>query len=184
MKSILLFSLLVFITSSPVVAQGDPTQPQPPYQELRPKSANTAMLMSLGATALPIGVGSLLRDEALAWLVFSGVTFGPSLGYFYADDNRGAFRGILIRTGGYTVATIGALYSLTGLIGGRNNELYNLGVIMVITGGTVVAGSAIYDIFWGTRRSVSRYNEKNNLSVTPWYHPEYNAPGLSVRMRF
>lgn len=68
-----------------------------------PRSAATGVLLGLGATGGPIGVGLLMGSDAGAWVFLSGVVVGPSTGQFYAGQNARAVGTIALRAAGSAV---------------------------------------------------------------------------------
>lgn len=62
-------------------------RPPPPLQTPRPyKSPTTGLLLSLGSTTVPMGLGLVGRGTAGAWVFLGGIVVGPSVGHFYAGQ--------------------------------------------------------------------------------------------------
>lgn len=61
---------------------------QPPLlQAPRPyKSPTTGLLLSLGSTTVPMGLGIVGGSTGGAWLFLGGIVVGPSVGHFYAGQ--------------------------------------------------------------------------------------------------
>ncbi|HET9707110.1 MAG TPA: hypothetical protein VFP39_02270 [Gemmatimonadales bacterium] len=58
-----------------------PLQAPPHY-----KSPTTGLLLSLGSTTIPAGVGILTSSTGGAWMFLGGIVVGPSVGHFYAGQ--------------------------------------------------------------------------------------------------
>jgi len=171
-------------------------------RELKLKSANTALALSLGGTLIPIGVGTAMTITAtdfngppyevknegayLAGAILSacGVYFGPSFGYFYGGRSDRAWKGIGIRFGlamatyAVTVATVGQT------IDGPEEET-TAGIVALVGGGFVLA-HAVYDIAkvkGAVRKHNQRMQEKAWI-VTPAYFAQHGSPGLELQIKF
>jgi hypothetical protein len=91
------------------------TPPPPPIQAARPhKSATAGVLLSLGSTTVPMGVGLLEGSTGGAWVFLSGIVVGPSVGHLYA----GQFVRALGTTG---LRAAGAAVGITSLVGCFND---------------------------------------------------------------
>lgn len=55
-----------------------------------PRSPTTGVLLGLGATAVPVGAGLMIGQDAGAWVFLSGVVVGPSVGQLYAGQTARA----------------------------------------------------------------------------------------------
>jgi hypothetical protein len=65
------------------------------------RSPGTATVLSLAGMVVPIGIAIADADQAgkaAPWLMLGGVLAGPSLGYAYAGDIKGALKGLGLRT--------------------------------------------------------------------------------------
>ena len=61
-------------------------RPQP-LQSPRPrKSPTTGLLLSLGSTTVPMGLGVLGGGSGGAWVFLGGLVVGPSVGHLYAGE--------------------------------------------------------------------------------------------------
>ncbi len=165
-------------------ANADVPTPAPLAPALGLKSENTAWLLSLGGTLLPVGMGFASidyspdgpEDESIApsLLILSGAVFGPSLGYFYGGRPGRALTGIGIRVAG-TAAMVGAVAASWD-----NPDASGAGALALVGLGLFVA-SPIYDIATvkGAVRKHTRTLPDNALTITPAYFAGYRAPGPS-----
>lgn len=88
--------------------------PAPLQAPRRYKSPTTGLLLSLGSTTVPMGVGVLEGSRGGAWVFLSGIVVGPSVGHFYAGQ---VARGLGMA--GFRAA--GAAVGISSLIGCFND---------------------------------------------------------------
>ena len=176
------------------------------------KSETKAMYLSLAGTILPVASGIIVsktqhprhvvirdsqgviiseydKDPNLTVsniMILSGITIGPSLGYFYGRcPGRGA-AGIGIRLG------IGALTALgtSAIIGGHEDPTTISDFVLVLAivgiGGSMVVGDAIADMV-SVKHTVSEANQKrlqSSISLAPGCVGQAKAPGMELTLRF
>jgi hypothetical protein len=173
-------------------------------------SEKTATRLSAFGTVIPTGLGFILAatrsgheyyyndmygypysyhddpDQTVpALLISSGIILGPSLGYFYAGRPGRAFAGIGFRTAIGFGALIGA-FATCGWDCGEGEEAYDTAWGILIIGGALVAGSAIYDI-GKVDNAVRAQNLKHagpKISVLPDYFPGHKTLGLRAKLTF
>jgi len=74
------------------------------------RSPTTGLLLSLGSTTVPMGLGVVTSSTGGAWVFLSGIVVGPSVGHFYAGQvGRG-----LATTGFRAAAAAVGISSLVG----------------------------------------------------------------------
>jgi len=141
--------------------------------------------LSLVSTAVPIAAGFALAGpegsggQVLA-LVGVGVTIGPGVGHAYAHNTPRLTRGALIRLAAGAIAVAGAR-NIDPWGGTHDGNAW----IVFVTGGTVCAASAVYDIA-SAHSSANSYNRSlsaASISFQPVYFGEEHALGLSVSLR-
>jgi len=195
------FLLVLLLNSTSSVAQEDQAVSQAQLT-LEFKSEATALKWSLLGTLIPISAGAVVAltsdgkqsPEVPLILSTTGVTFGPSLGYFYGGRSSRGAQGILIRVG--TEALIGAFVlisevsSTSGgewLQGGPAEQKMEKGSIAILViGGVVVIADAVYDIY-KVKGEVQKYNQslqKINLQLVPKFFAESKALSLQVGITF
>jgi hypothetical protein len=76
----------------------------------RRKSPATGLLLSLGATTVPMASGIAIGPDAGAWIFLGGVVVGPSMGHFYAGQ---VGRGL----GTTALRAAGAAVGISSLVG-------------------------------------------------------------------
>ena len=148
------------------------------------KSPILAVGLSLGGTAVPLLASAFAadtHDKAGLWAV--GLSLGPSLGNYYAENRRRVKRGLKIRGIGASITGVGMVLMLGAVFGGEKAET----VALWVTGagfGTV-AGGAAYDIVtaWD---SATDYNEAHGLSaeLAPAVGPRGEQVGLALQVSF
>ena len=166
-------------------------------RNLKLKSENTALALSLGGTLIPMGVGTALvlaatdansiksEGSYLAGniLFASGLYFGPSLGYFYGGRSDRAWKGIGVRfviALATSVGTVLLLQTFEGL------DVASVTFAASMVGGMFLLASAIYDIS-GVKSAIRKRNQflrDNALTITPTYLVEHDAPGFKVLVSF
>jgi hypothetical protein len=183
-----------------------------PSQEHTPfklKSENAALRWSLLSTVVPITVGAtiwILDKHQVKYythgtytdieehqpsrlipvtLIFSGIIFGPSMGYFYAGESWRGIKGMIVRLvlGGGT----GLCFLVAVGIGEENyaNSTSPYGEIAFV-GGVALLADAIYDIA-KVKSTVQKHNsrlQKTSLILAPKYFADSKACGIRVQIRF
>lgn len=102
--------------SAPKSAQRYNEQRQPfgpwPGKPFKPKSGKRALMLSVGATLIPVGLGTIAaignRESLAAGLISSGLLIGPSVGHFYVGRAGRGLTTIGIR---FALGTVGAVSS-------------------------------------------------------------------------
>lgn len=197
-----LFALLLLLLGRPpsaAIAQPDPSRPDSIAGSPSLKSPLVARGLSVGATAVPVGVGiSSLTNRHWrrgALVTGGGLLLGPAVGILYAEAPGRALRGIGWRVGigaGSAALTVGAA-SVVASSEGSFAGLAALGAGIV--GGTCfVLAHSLYDILATTAQTVDAHNatvrenarrrEHAAVSVEPWASPHTGTPGLQVRVSF
>ena len=209
-----LIAIIILLTGIETLAQSanslaSPLSNTPITQQYRMSEGTASRLSALG-TIVPVGIGFVLAatqsgrehqytdyggypytyyddpDQTLpALLISSGIVFGPSLGYFYAGKPGRGFAGIGFRTAIGFGALIGAIATCPWSCG-PGDGAYDAAWGIMIIGGALVAGSAIYDIS-KVDNVVRAQNEKHSnpkLSVLPDYFPGHKALGLRAKLTF
>ncbi len=154
------------------------------------KSPGTATTLSLLGTVAPLGLtmaGVGQAEGAPAWLLLGGLVVGPSLGYFYAGDTKGALKGLGLRTAvlGATMGTVAAICSSGCSIWGDDNGSLAAAGIVALAGLATTTVFAIRDIARADD-TVRARNERIALaavSVDVSYVPEVRAPGVVFTLR-
>jgi hypothetical protein len=127
------------------------------------KSESSALMYSLGGTAVPIGSGILLGGQGgAAFVVLGGAVIGPSLGHFYADRPGRAMIGIGIRS----AALVGLAVAIGSSWDDESTDASALGVGSVIVG----TASMLVDIAEAPH-SARVHNGKrteHRFSIQPW----------------
>lgn len=174
-------STLIVLFSACLLCAAESKEP-----EREPKSLGVAYAWVVGTAAAPLLLPLLLlgRDtdsesyEAIHGLGFIVIPMvwsaAPSMGRIYAGDHKAGLGGMGLRLG--ALAAFGAV-ALPCMFGGCNEAL--IAVPIAATG--VWIGSAVYDTFWGTNRSVQKHNAK--ISVLP-YLPRFGSTGVLARLDF
>lgn len=167
----------------------------------RPESLKGKALargLSLGTTAVPVGIGvnAMLQDGNFrqgAYLIGGGLLLGPSTGLLYAEAPRRAVMGIGIRAG---IGTGSAALSLAGasIAESREGSFAGLGMLAggVAAGTIYTAAHASLDIFIFSANAVEEHHEavrrkgsqrqRVSVSVSPWLSPQNGTPGVGVHV--
>jgi hypothetical protein len=155
-------------------------------KEPEPKSLGEAYAWVFGTAAVPLLLPLLLlgRDtesesygtiHGLGFIVIPiGWSVAPSMGRLYAGDYKAGLGGIGLRLGAlaaFSAAIIPCMFS-------ECNEVL---VVIPLAATGVWIGSALYDAFWGTPRSVRKHNAK--ISLLP-YLPRSGSTGVMARVQF
>lgn len=149
------------------------------------KNETAAMVYSLFATSVPVGIGAAIEGDAGIMMMAFGVSIGPSVGIFYSEDIDRAAAGMGIRTSGVGIAAIGGLFHVMDSLG--DNDGLAVGDVMIAGGLSMTAISMLYDIFIESPKAARRYNEgsgEEGIEVAPWASTAYGAAGLKVKWRF
>jgi hypothetical protein len=148
------------------------------------KSEDTATLLSLAGTAVPITLGILLANSdddggasslGLA-LVSYGVYFGPATGYWYAGASGAGLKGTAVRLG-ISVATVGITAAICSgdacnIFGEDDGATTAAGIVSLVAIGAFTY-SMIRDIA-GADNQVRRHNAELAASQ------EQQAPRLTI----
>ena len=165
------------------------------------KSKTRAQVYSIAATTVPLVLARLSargprlsEQTGTSILLFAtGVILGPSAGSIYADDWELAGRSIKIRTAS-------TAFSASGYFIRQSNISESLGLIMMVSGGLLLAGHALYDILFLSAHSVNYHNARLRLEAGLTYsnsraregkhmsstYPQYInlLPDLGIRLSF
>lgn len=165
------------------------------------KSPAGALLLSLGSTAVPAGVGVYLlhRDDAPArWIggvaVAGGGGIGPSAGHFYACNSGQAQNGIAVRGGAGLVGGLAAWGLVHTIDPGlcpdsetcdraSNSVLEGVLVGVFLGAGATVLLRTVYDLAT-TWRVARNHNSSRDLSVRPTLNPLDSQAGLALHWTF
>ena len=148
------------------------------------KSPALALGLSVGGTAVPLLLSVAERDDPdHAILAGLGVTFGPSLGNYYAEQPARARRGLKIRGVGVGITGIGLVLNVAAVFGSEMAREVARGTVAVGLG--TVAVGAIYDIAKAPLSAIE-YNETHGLTaqVTPVVGRRGEQVGLALRASF
>jgi hypothetical protein len=167
------------------------------------KSPTKGVLLSVGSTVIPVGIGCLIysiaesnNNNAFTWcgglLAVSGAVIGPDVGHFYAQQwALGRERaGIRFTVGlafglsmGYVIASAGA----AGLGGETSQTEYKIAMGTMIVSGCAYLVYTIYDIAT-VPASVHKYNKSlsksNKMHIIPRFDVIGQKYGLSVVCNF
>jgi len=195
--ALLLLSLCTAPPGAP--AQIGPAAPDSSVSSPPLKSKTIARGLSLGATAVPVGVGisSLTnrRWRSGALLTGGGLLLGPAAGLLYAEAPGRALRGIAWRAGigaGSAALTVGGAL-ITESAAGSFTALAALGA-GIVGGICFVLAHSLYDAIATSAEAVEAHNAsvrtnasqnpRASISVQPWSSPHDGTPGLQVRVSF
>lgn len=148
-----------------VLLAGATAHAQPADGEHEEKHASTAVALALGGTAAGVGMFFLGAHTDRPELIAGGALTAlaaPSFGRWYAGEYS---------TGGLYLRLGGAGLALTALVMMMQNkwpdaDLGDTATALAITGGTLFAGGAIYDIATAPK-AVERSNRKHAISISP-----------------
>lgn len=149
----------------------------------RPGQTPQPKVKSEGAALQYSVIGTLVPTATLV-LAYPGLLFGPSLGYFYADEPGRAWKGIGIRalaTGGMASAFV-----ICGWDCGSGDSEYNIAWAVFLSSAGAFVGSAIYDIAT-VESAVRRHNSQvlqTAWALTPTYSARDRALGLRLKLTF
>jgi hypothetical protein len=172
-------SILILLLSASLACAKESKEPEP-------KSLGTAYAWVFGTAAVPLLLPLLLlgRDtdsdsygtiHGLGFIVIPiGWTIAPSVGRLYAGDYKAGLGGMGLRLGALTAAGAAVLPCMF-------SECNEALLVVPIAATGVWIGSAVYDSFWGTHRSVRKHNAK--ISVSP-YIPRLGSTGVLARIEF
>ena len=170
----------------------------------KPKSPTTGVLLSIGATVVPVGLGCLVwqaaapkGNDVFMWcgglLVASGAILGPDAGHFYAEQwSKGGERaGIRFTIGLVMTASFGAIV-IGGIAGGLDpstseNGISNLTWPVFLLSSAAYVGYTLWDIAT-VPGSVREYNdsitESGHLHFRPYLDVPHEKYGLSLVYNF
>ncbi len=175
--ALLVTCLMLGSLALPCMAQEDQPQPLP---EVKLKSENTALLLSLFGTLVPYGLVALSpQDRGLVVTCLAAGLVGPSVGYVYGGMARRGLAAILTRLAG-----AGGLLGGFALLWGEGSGEFGIGLMIV--GGCTVIASTLGDIA-GVKRAVREHNRKVqglSLNVAPILVPKSKTVGLSLQLGF
>ena len=164
--------LLLLLIASSLPAQSDSVVPQ--------KSPETALALSLGATAIPFVLasansrGSFAKSPVVGAFAFF---IGPALGHFYAGQSGRALGGMAIRFG---------LAASTAFLASQNctnstDEWFCASPALVI-GGIAIMAAIVVDIV-AAPGSARKYNEQHpRLAIVPLNNGPETRIGVGVRL--
>lgn len=163
----------------------------------RLKNPGLAVLFSLGTPILSVSLGSSLAETGLelpgALLILGGMLVGPSAGNYYAGNSRAAKTGLFIRGTGTVLLTVGLLSFLSEFgnclfesdsCGNRSTLFAEYSIYIGL--GMYVFGF-LYDVVTAPINTIKFNKEAKsnvNVSMAPTFQPEWNAPGVALRVRF
>jgi hypothetical protein len=163
------------------------------------KSPAGAQAISVLSTIGPVACGLLSATQGEdsygtpeVVLILSGITVGPSMGYFYGGKTARGFTGIGVRVG------IGALTAMAASGAAANAAKDDQGfgfpdleaaMTVGAVGAGIIAISAIYDIA-AVRNAVEKRNSElirrsqTSVKVFPKYFADSGAAGIQLQMNF
>lgn len=160
--------------------------------ESNAKSTTTAVLYSVTFTVVPgmhpilfLPLGNQAESDACiavsAALGTLGLLMGPGAGHLYAGRRDRWWLGVELRLLGLTAMVVGAyLY-------GASRDYHPKGSrLLIVTGGLLLFGSALYDVLT-VSRSVDRYNRAqwiSAVSVKPHYDSRLESVGMRLAVSF
>ena len=160
---------------------------------IQPKSHSKAFLLSFISTAVPIGVGTGLilhsnnqapvnYGEAVLGTTLGvfGVMFAPGLGHLYAQREK-PFKGIYTRLIGVGIAGVGVI--IIAAESRRTDNTSIAGFVIIGCGAGTILYSVFSDII-SVQHSVTDYNNKFSLTITPSYLAHQKAPGIRINFLF
>jgi hypothetical protein len=170
-----------------------------------PKSPTKGVLLSIGSTVIPIGLGSLIylgaesRDNnALMWcgglLAVSGAIIGPDVGHFYAQQwSRGRERAGIRFTIGLAMAISAGAFALGAVEAGVGPPTTDGGISYELTLAAIIVSTCAYVGYtaWDIATvpgSVQEYNnsilERGQLHFYPYLDIRNKKYGLSLAFNF
>jgi hypothetical protein len=147
-----------------------------------PKTMLQAYTWSTLGTLVPMLAGYTMAQNisdgpvALPGLLFvTGMTFGPSLGQFYAESPSQALLGIGLRAGGGAIAIVGMARALSNMFcdldesedRGRSCNENSDGTLLMMGGSLMFLGGFLYS-FIDTGRAINRLNARSDESEFGW----------------
>jgi len=179
-RSILLAGLLPLLGASQVAAQ-PPGATFPPTRYRDPASAT---FLSAAFTVLPTlaGIGVIANDPesgAGSFLLMSGLTLGPAMGYFSTGRVGRGMAGFGIRTGVF-IGTIAAGFGICGWTCSDGQR--STAQAVVIGGMAITAALAVYDIVQVRRKLPAE--AASRVRVYPTYVATAKSPGIAIRVTF
>ncbi len=121
-------------------------------------------------------------------LILSGLTIGPSLGYFYGGCTSRGVTGLIIRVG--TGAVVGGVcWGLAEHSAGSGLEAAVAGVAVGTAGALIILSDAIYDLA-KVKCNVEKNNAKRaqqsspSVILLPKYFADSGASGLQLEVNF
>ncbi|KAB2880128.1 hypothetical protein F9K33_06510 [bacterium] len=158
---------------------------QDPVRFSSSKNMASVVMIDLGATVV-ITSGAIILNKK--WYTASGIVVGPSVGQFYAHDNRSEI------TTDAILRLIGA-----GFYTYEKNQKFNLGRVLSwinvpakpSTISNIVKGAAIMTIALGTITSIShsskavdRYNNRVGVSIDPMIYFGNTGYVLGIKLYY
>jgi hypothetical protein len=125
-------------------------------------SPGTALLLSAGATLIPVAA-ALLDVPGGEAAAAAGAFIGPAVGYFYGGRTGRGVQGILIRGG---IAVVGVAVAVGGAAYGGFEETPDDYPYAIAGVGILFAASAIYDTAV-VERHVQKRNLERRLTLEP-----------------
>ncbi len=174
--------VIAVMALTPSIASADEVAPPPPPMQattVQPeewKSPLVAMLLSVGATGVPIAAAAaVFRDDdgngqypdALWAIGGVAVLIGPSVGHWYAG--KYFTLGLVARATGFALGAFA--------VNGRGHEDDKLGALLV--GGACLVGGAIYDLATADR-SAREYNFEHAKKLLPTVAPVASGTGVQI----
>ncbi|HUO51293.1 MAG TPA: hypothetical protein VMT93_02140 [Gemmatimonadaceae bacterium] len=183
MRRVVGLGLLVVIMAAPGWGQAAHAADTLAARVARLPSPSTATWLSVGLTVGPALAGAVIASNnagnaAGSALFLGGAILGPAAGFWYGGVGGKAWPGILIRTGGLVLMTIGAEGCLGDAIGGRSCSTNSNGALI---GGTVLLlGSAIYDMATVGKKVREHDAALERAMVVPIFVPSQRRVGAGV----
>ena len=118
-----------------------------------------------------------------------GLLVGPSMGHFYADNNKKGVNGLLVRLLGTGITAIGIsqFEICLGTCGGSSDGNNGGAALLMLAGTGLYVGNTI--VQWVTAdNSAMEYNDQvrsnYKIGLAPYLDPTTNAKGLTMRVEF
>ena len=148
-------------------------------------SPATATWVSITAIVVPVATGAVLSANGGdgSVLIATGFLLGPAVGFWTGGIASRSVPGILIRTGGLTLAALGAGSCITDLYSERPSCSTGAQVA-VVAGSLVFLGSVVYDLATVGRKVRAHNNERSRAMIVPVFSPRTRRIGASVAIGF
>jgi len=173
------------------VANPNPSQ-EPELPSL--KSEGAAFTLSLIGTLVPLVLGTAIMTtsddfyysdaagSAGAFLIYTGLYFGPSMGYFYAGKSGRGWASFGLRNGIAMVSLVGA-FAICSPSGCYDDNQATAARLILLAAGVGILASATYDLvkIKGTVRERNEKQLASRVALIPTYS-RADGPGVRVSL--